>query len=45
MNNYDIQEAAAAVAANHKMSSRDMMDILCFALSMMSVFALTVVIV
>ena len=45
MNKYDIQEAAAAVAANHRMSSRDMLDILCFAMSMMSAFALTIAIV
>lgn len=45
MNHYDLQEAAAAVAANHKMSRRDVLDIVRFALGMMSLFALAIAIV
>ena len=45
MNNYDILEAAAAVAANHRMGRRDVLDIVRFALGMMSLFALAIAIV
>ena len=44
MMNNTLQEAAAAVAANHRMGRRDVMDIIRFALSVMSVMALTVAI-
>ena len=34
MMNYNMQEAAAVVAANHRMNRRDVMDIARFALGM-----------
>ena len=44
MNKYDIQEAAAVVAANRRMGSRDALDIIRFALGVMSLFTFPIVI-
>lgn len=42
MMKYDMNEAAAAVAANHRMGYRDALDIIRFALMTMSVLTLVV---
>ena len=45
MYKYDINEAAAAVAANRKMNIRDMGEIACFALSAMTVISMAVALI
>lgn len=40
---YDIHEAAAAVAANHRMNARDVLDITRIALSMMTVVSMAII--
>ena len=45
MYKYDINEAAAAVAANRRMSVRDAWDIACFALYAMAVISAAIVMI